>query len=134
MTPIEQQRRVVEALERLVRTVPSGSMADDDARAALTSARAVLAAMEGAEPVAWQAKNPTAGCEWFQVEKRIFDARLHRAYDYRELYAASVLPAPGCVSVPLGLAERTEAMFRSVDPAGNLAQEWKRLLAASEGK
>jgi hypothetical protein len=33
------------------------------------------------------------------------------------------------VSVPRSLAERTEAMFRSVDPDGAIAQEWKRALA-----
>jgi hypothetical protein len=34
------------------------------------------------------------------------------------------------VKVPISLAERTEAMFRSVDPDGVIAQEWKDVLAA----
>ena len=34
------------------------------------------------------------------------------------------------VRVPKSLAERTEAMFRSVDPQGILALEWKVALAA----
>lgn len=33
------------------------------------------------------------------------------------------------VSVPRSLAERSEAMFRSVDPEGCIAQEWKSALA-----
>jgi hypothetical protein len=34
----------------------------------------------------------------------------------------------GTVSVPRSLAERTEAMFRSVDPEGCIAQEWKDVI------
>ena len=37
------------------------------------------------------------------------------------------------VSVPRSLAERSEAMFRSVDPEGCIAQEWKSALADSTG-
>jgi hypothetical protein len=34
----------------------------------------------------------------------------------------------GRISVSRSLAERTEAMFRSVDPQGGIAQEWKEAL------
>jgi hypothetical protein len=34
----------------------------------------------------------------------------------------------GTVSVPRSLAERTEAMFRFVDPEGCIAQEWKDVI------
>ena len=37
------------------------------------------------------------------------------------------------VVVPRSLAERSEAMFRSVDPWGSIAQEWKLALADRGG-
>lgn len=37
------------------------------------------------------------------------------------------------IHVPRSLAERTEAMFRSVDPTGQLAVEWKQALQQSSG-
>ena len=36
--------------------------------------------------------------------------------------------ASASIRVPRSLAERTEAMFRSVDPAGGIAQEWKEAI------
>ncbi len=36
------------------------------------------------------------------------------------------------VLVPRSLAERSEAMFRSVDPTGGIAHEWKRALQAAQ--
>lgn len=39
---------------------------------------------------------------------------------------------PDSVVVPRSLAERTEAMFRSVDPKGCIAQEWLVVLAAAK--
>jgi hypothetical protein len=43
-------------------------------------------------------------------------------------YAAIVQSESGTVSVPRSLAERTEAMFRFVDPEGCIAQEWKDVI------
>ena len=36
------------------------------------------------------------------------------------------------LAVPRSLAERTEAMFRSVDPSGGIAQEWKEVLERAQ--
>jgi uncharacterized membrane protein YtjA (UPF0391 family) len=40
-------------------------------------------------------------------------------------------PGPSHISVSRSLAERTEAMFRSVDPQGVIAQEWSDALSAT---
>ena len=56
--------------------------------------------------------------------------------DWRSLNLELMLARQGAqpeggasVAVPRSLAERTEAMFRSVDPDGVIAQEWKRALS-----
>lgn len=43
-------------------------------------------------------------------------------------------PRTDMVCVPPSLAERTEAMFRSVDPKGVISQQWTELLAAKAHK
>lgn len=51
--------------------------------------------------------------------------------------AIALSEARDTVTVSRSLAERTEAMFRSVDPEGGIAQEWKRCIPQrlrSEGK
>lgn len=44
------------------------------------------------EPVAWQAKNPAVGCEWFNISKEAFNIRWNGGYAYRALYAISPRP------------------------------------------
>lgn len=60
-------------------------------------------------PVAWQAKHPGDGYEWFQTTKEVFDSKGHGGYEYRELYAA----------VPAGMKfpERNDAPLTTGDLA-----------------
>ena len=72
--------------------------------------------------------------EWKRRE--LFAIRIARmAYEAGGL-ARSATPTTdhNAVFVPQSLAERTEAMFRSVDPTGSIAQEWKQVLAGSDSR
>lgn len=46
------------------------------------------ASSEKSAPVAWQAKHPGEGSDWFETTKAVFESKAHVAYEYRELYAA----------------------------------------------
>lgn len=71
-----------------------------------------------------------------ECKLQIFKADLFpdQAADQCAAAIRALKPRTDMVSVPIALAERTEAMFRSVDPEGVIAQQWTALLAAEVDK